>query len=185
MLKMTKKTVIGSVVAATLALGAVAPVAEAGSRESRKTPTIVQLAIAANGDEAGPFYQQLDTLIAAVLAADPAVLAFLQGNGQRTVFAPTDDAFADIGLNPDNVGTALTQAQLTQVLLYHVANGRREAAEVLASDRIRTLERSFLFQAGGVLTDELGRTANIIATDIFAANGVIHVIDAVVLPILD
>jgi uncharacterized surface protein with fasciclin (FAS1) repeats len=185
MRKMSKNAVLGTIMAATLALVAAAPVAEAGSRESRKSPTIVQLAIAANSDPASPFYEQLDTLIAGVLAADPAVLAFLQGNGQRTVFAPTDDAFLALGLDPSNIGTALTQAQLTQVLLYHVANGRREAAEVLASDRIRTLERSFLFQAGGVLTDELGRTANIIATDIFAANGVIHVIDAVVLPVLD
>ena len=50
------------------------------------------------------------------------------------------------------------------------------------TDRIRTLQRGFLFQDGGVLTDANGRSANIIASDIPAANGVIHVIDRVVLP---
>jgi uncharacterized surface protein with fasciclin (FAS1) repeats len=68
------------------------------------------------------------------------------------------------------------------VLLYHVAHGRRDATDVLASDRIRTLQRGFLFQEGGMLTDQQGRTANIIAVDIAADNGIIHVIDRVVLP---
>ena len=74
------------------------------------------------------------------------------------------------------------QELVTTVLLYHVARGNRDSADVLGSDRIRTLQRGFLFQDGGVLTDANGRTSNIIATDIPAANGVIHVIDRVVLP---
>jgi uncharacterized surface protein with fasciclin (FAS1) repeats len=142
-------------------------------------PTIVDVAIAVNSD--GPFAGQFDTLIAAVLAADPAVVATLSGNGQFTVFAPTDDAFGALGLTPETIGT-LDQAFLTDVLLYHMANGRRYANDVLMSDRIRTLQRGFLFQDGGVLTDNLGRTANIIVTDVEAANGIIHAIDAVVLP---
>jgi uncharacterized surface protein with fasciclin (FAS1) repeats len=142
-------------------------------------PTIVDVAIAVNSD--GPFAGQFDTLIAAVLAADPAVLATLTGNGQFTVFAPTDDAFAALGITPDNVDT-LGQGFLTQVLLYHVARGRRYAEDVLASDRIRTLQRGFLMQYNGVLTDNLGREANIIVTDVEAANGIIHAIDAVLLP---
>jgi uncharacterized surface protein with fasciclin (FAS1) repeats len=142
-------------------------------------PTIVDVAIAVNSE--GPFTGAFDTLIAAVVAADPAVLATLSGNGQFTVFAPTDDAFAALGLDETNVGT-LPQGFLTDVLLYHVAPGRRYAEDVLASDRIRTLYRGFLFQDGGVLTDNLGRDANIIVTDVEAANGIIHAIDAVVLP---
>ncbi|MFB0514554.1 MAG: fasciclin domain-containing protein [Candidatus Bathyarchaeia archaeon] len=142
-------------------------------------PTVVDVAIAINSE--GPFAGQFDTLIAAVLAADPAVLATLSGNGQFTVFAPTDDAFAALGITPDNVGE-LDQGFLTDVLLYHVARGRRYSTVILASKRIRTLERGFLFQAGGALTDNLGRVANIIVTDVEAANGVIHAIDAVVLP---
>jgi hypothetical protein len=65
-------------------------------------PTLVDVAIAVNTE--GPFAGQFDTLIAAVLAADPAVLKTLSGNGQFTVFAPTDDAFAALGLNPTNIG---------------------------------------------------------------------------------
>jgi uncharacterized surface protein with fasciclin (FAS1) repeats len=139
-------------------------------------PTIVDVAIAIN-TETGEF----STLIAAVLAADPVVLKTLSGNGQFTVFAPTDAAFAELGIYPDNVGT-LDQGFLTKVLLYHVARGRRDSTQVLASSRIRMLKCGFLFQDGGVLTDKLGREANIIITDVPAANGIIHVIDAVVLP---
>jgi uncharacterized surface protein with fasciclin (FAS1) repeats len=143
-------------------------------------PTIVDVAIAVNGE--GAFAGAFDTLIAAVLAADPAVLSTLSGNGQFTVFAPTDDAFEALGLNATNIGTALSQEDLTNILLYHVARGRRDSGDVLGSDRIRTLYKGFLFQDGGVLTDNLDQNANIIVTDVPAANGIIHVIDAVVLP---
>ena len=124
---------------------------------------------------------EFSTLIAAVQAADPAVLQTLTGNGQHTVFAPTDAAFALLGLNAGNVGD-LPTAALTDILLYHVAKGRRYAADVLASEKIRTLYGDFLQQAGGVLTDNLGRQASIVITDVEAANGIIHAIDAVVLP---
>ena len=138
-------------------------------------PTIVDVAIAVNC-ETGEF----DTLIAALLAADPAVLATLDGNGQFTVFAPTDAAIADLGLTAD-VGD-LDPDFLTQILLYHVARGRRYSGSVVASKQIRTLQLGFLMQDGGVLTDNLGREANILITDVEAANGIIQVIDAVVLP---
>lgn len=147
-----------------------------------KGPTIVDVAIAVNSS--GPYAGMFDTLIAAVLAADPAVVATLSGNGQHTVFAPTDDAFLLLNLDPDNVGD-LPQEFLTAVLLYHVAPGRRYAEDVLDSYRIRTILKGkdgFLMQDGGVLTDNLGGKANIIVTDVEAANGIIHVIDAVVLP---
>jgi transforming growth factor-beta-induced protein len=100
------------------------------------------------------------------------------------VFAPTDAAFIsllnELGVTPTQLLS--NKALVTEVLLYHVARGNRDSEDVLASSRIRTLQRGFLFQDGGVLTDANGRTANIIATDIKASNGVIHVIDRVVLP---
>jgi uncharacterized surface protein with fasciclin (FAS1) repeats len=142
-------------------------------------PTVVDVAIAINSE--GPFAGQFDTLIAAVLSADPAVLETLSGNGQFTVFAPTDDAFATLGITPENVSD-LDQGFLTDVLLYHVARGRRYSSAVLESTRIRVLYRSFLYQDSGTLMDNLGREANIIVTDVEAANGIIHAIDAVVLP---
>ncbi len=139
-------------------------------------PSIVDVAIAVNA-ETGEF----STLIAAVLAADPAVVQTLSGNGQFTVFAPTDAAFAELGLNADNVGD-LDQGALTQILLYHVLRGRRNSSAILGSNRLRTLQGGFLLQSGGILTDNLGRESSIILTDVEAANGIIHAIDTVVLP---
>lgn len=173
MLKKLSKALPLLALAALMAITAVPAIAAPPGQ------TIVEKAIEVNSN--GPFAGQFDTLIAAVLAADTAVLATLSGNGQFTVFAPTDGAFEALGITPDNVDE-LDQAFLTDVLLYHVAHGRRYASDVLASDRIRTLQRGFLFQNGGVLTDNLGRTANIIVTDVEAGNGIIHAIDAVVLP---
>jgi uncharacterized surface protein with fasciclin (FAS1) repeats len=146
-------------------------------------PSIVDVAIEAN-DPGGAFEGQLDVLIAALQAADPAVLETLDGNGQFTVFAPTDDAFGNLGLDEFNVGTAFPQADLTQILLYHVARGERDAADVTSSSRIRTLQRGFLMVSGTMLTDLVDRNANIVFTDVYAANGVIHVIDEVVLPFM-
>ena len=144
-----------------------------------KTNTIVDVALAANA-ESGEF----SILIAALQAADPAVLQTLGGKGQFTVFAPTDAAFVallnELHLTAEQLLS--NQALVTQVLLYHVARGNRDSAEVLASSRIRTLNGGFLYQSGGVLTDANGRVANIVAVDIKASNGVIHVIDRVVLP---
>ena len=99
---------------------------------------IVEVAIAVNGP-GSPYEGQFDTLIAAVLAADPVVVETLTGKGQFTVFAPTDDAFAALGLDASNVAS-LGEEALTQILLYHVVRGRRDAGDVTTSDRIRSLQ---------------------------------------------
>lgn len=169
-----KNVLLGVVFALCLAVSV--PYASAAGP---KGPSLVDVAISVN--TSGPFAGQFDTLIAAVLAADPGVLATLAGNGQHTVFAPTDEAFAKLGLNETNIGT-LGQEILTDVLLYHVAHGRRYAESVLPASRVRMLDGGFVFQSGGVLTDNLGRSSNIIVTDVEAANGIIHAIDAVLLP---
>jgi transforming growth factor-beta-induced protein len=160
---------------AVFAFGSLAPAAQAAPKEN----TIVDVALAAN-QTSGEF----SILIAALQAADPAVLRTLDGKGQFTVFAPTDAAFVallgELGLTADQLLS--NQALVTQVLLYHVARGNRDSDAILGSSRIRTLNGGFLFQSGGVLTDANGRTANIVATDIRASNGIIHVIDRVVLP---
>jgi uncharacterized surface protein with fasciclin (FAS1) repeats len=164
---------------AMLTLGlSLAPAAQANPPSSGNT--IVDAAIAVNAP-GSPYEGAFDTLIAAVLAAKPEVLERLIGNGQSTVFAPTDDAFSALGLSAENIGT-LPQDFLTDVLLYHVVTGNRDAATVLGSTRLRTLQGGILRQSGGVLTDTLGRMATIIVTDVPASNGVIHAIDTVVLP---
>lgn len=163
---------------AVLAFGALAAPTSAQAAPANGN-TIVDVALAANA-QTGEF----SILIAALQAADPAVIQTLSSKGQFTVFAPTDAAFValldELGVSAGDLLS--NKALVTQVLLYHVVRGNRDSAEVLASSRIRTLERGFLFQSGGVLTDANGRTANIIAVDIPASNGVIHVIDRVVLP---
>lgn len=179
MIKLNRIASVAAAAVATVGL-AFSPVASANGP---KGPTIVDVALAVNGP-GSPFEGQFDTLITAVLAADPIVLDRLTGNGKLTVFAPTDDAFAALGLTPANVGT-LPTAFLTQVLLYHVARGERTAAAVVPAERVRMLAGGFLFKEAGstTLVDNLGRPANIIVTDVKAANGVIHAIDAVVLPV--
>lgn len=146
-----------------------------------KGDTIVDVALAANGP-GGAFEGQLSTLIAALQAADPAVISTLSGNGQFTVFAPTDAAFEALGLNAGNIGGAFSTSTLTDILLYHVARGHRDASSVTSASRIRTLQGGFLMVNGATLEDAVGRSANIIVTDIPAANGIIHVLDQVVLP---
>jgi uncharacterized surface protein with fasciclin (FAS1) repeats len=155
-------------------------------------PTIVDVAIAIN--EATKSEEDPDgefaTLIAAVQAADPVVIKTLNGNGQFTVFAPTDAAFAALNLDPENVGdtSILSTEDLTQILLYHVARGRRDASQLQSADQVRTLQRGFLgvdFVSDTiVLTDNLGRQADVVIEDVPAANGLIQAINAVVLPYL-
>ncbi|MFN8377727.1 MAG: fasciclin domain-containing protein [Anaerolineae bacterium] len=143
--------------------------------QGRPGPTIVDTAIAAN--TSGPYAGQFDILIAALLAADPSIIATLSGPGQFTVFAPTDDAFAAAGITslpPQNV--------LNAVLTYHVAPGRRAANAVTRMSQINTLNGQFIRVSGTVLTDANGRSMNIIVPDIAASNGIIHVIDNVLLP---
>lgn len=140
---------------------------------------LVEVAVAVNSD--GPYAGQFDTLIAAVGAADEAIVEALTKKGKLTVFAPTDDAFAALGITTGNIDT-IDQGFLTQVLAYHVVPGERLAIDVLATSRFRSLQGTFFFQENGVLTDSIGRDANIIVTDVLADNGVIHAIDAVILP---
>ena len=163
----------------SLVLAMPAMSAKPGNTGPKDKVTLLQTALAVS-EQTGDF----NTLIAAVLAADPSIVMLLSANGQHTVFAPTDAAFGALGLTPENVGD-LDQETLTEILAYHVVKGRKLAAKVLAQDKLNTLLRGkngFLEQDGGVLTDNTGRTSNIVITDVEASNGVIHAIDAVVLP---
>jgi len=135
--------------------------------------TIVDLALAVNADSG-----EFSTLIAALAAAD--LVDVLDGNGQFTVFAPTDEAFAALDLNPDNVGD-LPVEDLTDILLFHVVKGRRMAEDVVASEKIRMLNGGFAMievDGGGATIDG----AMIVATDYGTDNGVVHIIGDVMLP---
>ena len=179
---MNRKSFIAAAAAVLVSFGlAAAPEAEANGKGKNKGPTLVDVAIAVN--TSGPFAGEFETLIAAVLAADEAVINRLSAKRQSTVFAPTDAAFEALGLNPGNIG-GLPKAALTEILLYHVVNGRRDSNDVLGSDRLRTLQGGFLRQDSGTLIDNNtdSPNANIFVTDVQASNGIIHAIDAVLLP---
>jgi len=117
------------------------------------------------------------TLVTAVSAAG--LVDVLSGPGPFTVFAPTNAAFA--ALPAGALDAVLADADLlTAVLTYHVVAGDVRAADVVGLTRAQTVQGEFLAVSvnGGVMVDQ----ANVVATDIVASNGVIHVIDAVLLP---
>jgi len=135
--------------------------------------TIVAIALAVNAEDG-----EFSTLIAALGAAD--LVDALNGSGQYTVFAPTDAAFAELGLYPYNVGD-LDPMILTDILLYHVTDGRRISRSLLNARQVTMLngEKADLSRDGADLyIDE----ARVEAADISASNGVIHIIDGVLLP---
>jgi uncharacterized surface protein with fasciclin (FAS1) repeats len=130
--------------------------------------------IVATAQAAGGF----ETLLAAATAADLVVV--LQGEGPFTVFAPTDEAFARI---PEAQLQALLadKEALTQVLLYHVVPGKVAAADVVTLSAAETAGgQTVMIEVvnGSVMLGD----ATVVATDIEASNGLIHVIDRVMLP---
>lgn len=141
-------------------------------------PTLIDAAIQANSDFGGIF-----TTLLTVVVADEEIYELLGSKGQYTVFAPTNDAFANLFATAAANCIDVTPELVNAVLKYHVAKGRRDAEDVLGSDQIRTVLGAFFAQSGGVITDNAGQVAPIIATDVEATNGIIHAIDdAVLLP---
>ena len=119
------------------------------------------------------------TLAAAVKAAG--LVETLQGKGPFTVFAPTDVAFADIQSEVDKLLKPENKKQLSKILTYHVVSGKMKAADLKDGHDLTTVE-------GGKLkvTVKDGKVtvggAHVTTADITASNGVIHVIDKVLLP---
>jgi len=133
------------------------------------------------------------TLVAAVKAAG--LVETLQGKGPFTVFAPVNDAFENL---PDGTVETLlkpeNKAMLTTILTYHVVAGKMDFASISAMIKKGGGSATLTTVSGGKLvakmngahnitiTDESGNTANITTYDVYQSNGVIHVIDKVVLP---
>jgi uncharacterized surface protein with fasciclin (FAS1) repeats len=145
--------------------------ASAGGSYAKKQD-IVDTAVAA-----GSF----STLVAAVKAAG--LVDTLKGEGPFTVFAPTDEAFAKLPagtlemlLKPEN------KAKLAAILTYHVVSGKVKAKDVVKLSSATSVEGSkvgIMIKDGGVV---LNGSSNVVKTDIMTSNGVIHVIDTVILP---
>ncbi len=132
------------------------------------------------------------TLVAAVKAAD--LVATLQSAGPFTVFAPTNAAFGKL---PAGTVEALVKPEnksmLTKILTYHVVAGNFNGGAVVKASKDGGGKATLKTVSGGsivaslengkvVLTDEKGGVATVVAADLNASNGVIHVVDAVVLP---
>lgn len=173
---------LGSLALAGVLLGAIVPATFAKSvvvPPSRSTDSIVEIA-----SDAG-----FTTLLAAVGCADPAVAAALTSGDQYTVFAPTDQAFSDLGLNPGNICGAFSRSTLTSILLYHVEAGRHFSNSVLPkrAGQVKTVEtllgQTFKVSSSGAIRTASGATnPQIVAANIPATNGVIHVVNAVLVP---
>jgi uncharacterized surface protein with fasciclin (FAS1) repeats len=125
----------------------------------------------------------LSILVQAVVAAG--LVDTLSAPGPFTVFAPTDAAFAallaELGLTQQQL--LADTALLTAVLTYHVVPGRVLKAQVPLNTPITTVQgATFTVGSDLAITDARGRKAALVATDVFASNGVVHVIDKVILP---
>ena len=149
----------------------------------KKIFAITALALAAAGAHANDVVEtavaagDFKTLAAALEKAD--LVKTLKGKGPFTVFAPTDAAFAKVP-KADLESLLADKAKLAAVLTYHVVPGKLMAKDVKAG-KVKTVQGSELTVAtdgGGVMVDN----AKVVKTDIVADNGVIHVIDSVVLP---
>ena len=117
------------------------------------------------------------TLVAAVKAAG--LVETLKGKGPFTVFSPSDDAFAKLPKGTVE-GLLADLPKLKSILTYHVVAGRVTAADVMKLTTAKTVQgQSVTFQTnGGVKVDG----ANVVTADVKADNGIIHVIDSVILP---
>jgi len=124
---------------------------------------------------------RFNTLVAAVTAAE--LVETLSGEGPFTVFAPTDDAFAALPAGTvDSLLLPENKQQLTDILLYHVVSGKVMAADVVTLTSAPTVlgkDVTITVKDGKVFLND---TVQVIITDVEASNGVIHVIDAVLLP---
>jgi uncharacterized surface protein with fasciclin (FAS1) repeats len=132
------------------------------------------------------------TLVAALTGADqPDFVSTLSGTGPFTVFAPTDEAFTDLDaeLAPGGIAS-VPAADLTKILQYHVVSPANVLAATLTEGQLVTPilmpNQTFTIQlAGGAkILDASDRLSNIVVTDVQCANGVIHAIDKVLLPVL-
>ena len=132
-----------------------------------------------NKDIVGIASESAKTLAAAVTAAG--LVETLQGSGPFTVFAPTDNAFAAIQKDVDELLKPENKKKLTDILTYHVVSGNAMAADLEDGQELTTVQGGKLkvsIKGDKVMINE----ANVTMADVAASNGVVHVIDKVLMP---
>ena len=123
-----------------------------------------------------------DSLVAALSHAE--LVSALQADGPFTVFAPTDDAFVAAGIDLSTFDTEEENATLADILLYHVVSGEVTASAVtdgMNAEALNGDDLSFTVAQGVVMVND----ATVTSADVMASNGVIHVIDKVLMPPAD
>jgi len=182
-----KKTLLAALAVATLAVTSISASAQknptVGGTPMYATKTIVENAVAS------PIHKTLVTALKAAGLVDT-----LNSAGPFTVFAPTDAAFAKLPagtvetlVKPENKDT------LTKILTYHVVAGKVSSKQLIAMIKKGGGKATLKTVSGGtltaslsgkkvILTDEKGGTATVTTADVFQSNGVIHVIDTVLMP---
>ena len=180
-----RNVLAAAITAAVVAGLAAAPAQAAKPPRTTITDVVVTLSGSSGFDANGGDF---DILREAVVATG--LDRTLSGRRQLTVFAPTDQAFLDLTNTATEADAFAAVAALgldavAEVLAYHVAPGRRTADHVVHARRVKTLQGGVLTKDRGsaTLVDALGRESTIAAPDAaLVSNGVVHVIDAVVLP---
>ena len=170
----TKRTISALAAATAVALAAIGPASASARTESNAVPASAKKDIVDTAVAAGNF----DTL--AALLKQAGLVKTLKGKGPYTVFAPTDKAFAKV---PKATLDALAKdkAKLRSVLLYHVAKGKLTASKVVKRTSIKTLNGQRVrvrVRDGKVFVGG----ARVTTPDVTASNGVIHVINKVLIP---
>ena len=124
--------------------------------------------------------ENLSTLVAAVKAAG--LVETLSGKGPYTVFAPTNEAFAALPAGTvENLLKPENKDQLIAILTYHVVSGEAYAKDLSNGQKVKTVEGNDVkvkINSKGVMVND----AKVVAADVQASNGVVHVIDQVILP---
>lgn len=175
-MKLTHIAVIAAIAVASL--GVVA----CGSSDSETTASTTATTTAMTDETIAAVAtgnKDLSTLVAALTAAD--LVTTLEGTGPYTVFAPTNAAFADIQSTVDTLLEPGNKTDLQQVLTYHVVPGTYTAADLKDGQKLKTVEGQDLtvsIKDGVVKVND----ATVEATDITASNGVVHVINKVLVP---
>ncbi len=168
--------IVGCSLALSLIIAAFSPADANAQRFKPGDDTIAEIAVANGG---------FTTLVQA-LSCTGLVGAVADPEAELTVFAPSDAAFAAAGLDAGNICNVFDTETLTTILLYHVVGERRPSPSVIngRNKQIEMLAGGSIFPVGqrSLMINANNSAVNIVAPDILASNGIIHVIDFVLLP---
>ena len=183
----TRITMLSTVAAAALAIGAIAATPSFAEMKNETTVTVggAPMYPSKNIVENAVNSKDHTTLVAAVKAAG--LVPTLEGKGPFTVFAPTNAAFGKLPAGTvDTLVKPENKATLTKILTYHVVAGKLEASDLSDGKKLKTVEGEELTvkKSGGtvMIVDAKGGSSTVTISNVNQSNGVIHVVDTVLMP---